>query len=317
MSPVFVFNGITPSATVDEGNNWINLTYGPLSLFSAAGQVMLADASVGTGSGAYSIPSSSPAVNAGSNSGAPDHDFFNNPRPRTTANRVDIGAVEVVPVTAPAVSVAPASLAFGTVNVGSDSTSQTLTLTNSGSAALNGLNVALTGPFTRSAGGCGATLNAGANCSITVVFHPAVVGAASGSVAISGSNGTVTGSPVGLNGTGAVLPPAAASASPNPLTITIPARGLTATGTVTMQNTAAAGSQSFTISGVSVSGTGFANGPLAGPDTCSGTTLTPQATCTVVVRFTRLTGTGTRTGTLTFTDNAPGNPHVVNLQGVR
>src|SRR5258708_39152289 len=32
VSPVFVFNGIAASATVDEGNNWINMTYGPLTL---------------------------------------------------------------------------------------------------------------------------------------------------------------------------------------------------------------------------------------------------------------------------------------------
>src|SRR2546425_912847 len=32
LSPVFQFNNITPTATVDEGNNWLNLTYGPLTL---------------------------------------------------------------------------------------------------------------------------------------------------------------------------------------------------------------------------------------------------------------------------------------------
>jgi len=39
LSPLFVFNNITPAATVDEGNNWINLSYGPLALFNNAGAV--------------------------------------------------------------------------------------------------------------------------------------------------------------------------------------------------------------------------------------------------------------------------------------
>jgi len=29
-NPLF---SLTPAATVDEGNNWINLTYGPLSMY--------------------------------------------------------------------------------------------------------------------------------------------------------------------------------------------------------------------------------------------------------------------------------------------
>jgi len=37
VAPVFVFNGIAASATVDEGNNWINMTYGPVDLEPSAG----------------------------------------------------------------------------------------------------------------------------------------------------------------------------------------------------------------------------------------------------------------------------------------
>src|SRR6185295_5966288 len=34
--PVFALNQITPAATVDEGNNWINLSFGPLSVSNAS-----------------------------------------------------------------------------------------------------------------------------------------------------------------------------------------------------------------------------------------------------------------------------------------
>ena len=91
--PVFALNQITPAATVDEGNNWINLGYGPLSLANAA-------TAPGTGLpqaplGDYSISTGSPAINAASSTGAPNHDFFGRTRPQ--GGGFDIGAVEFVP----------------------------------------------------------------------------------------------------------------------------------------------------------------------------------------------------------------------------
>jgi hypothetical protein len=77
-----VFN-LTPGATVDEGNNWVNMTYGPLSLVNPTGTTTL---------GNYSIAAGSSAINRGSASGAPNHDFFGNARPQGGA--FDIGAVE-------------------------------------------------------------------------------------------------------------------------------------------------------------------------------------------------------------------------------
>ena len=72
-----MFNGIKPTATVDEGHNWLNLTYGPLTLNRSADadgsanapELMVASATTGTAGGAYSIPGTSPAVNRGTNTG--------------------------------------------------------------------------------------------------------------------------------------------------------------------------------------------------------------------------------------------------------
>jgi hypothetical protein len=89
--PVFTVSQIVPSATVDEGNNWINLTYGPLSLSNAAQYTAKNTALAPLGD--YSITAASPALSAATSTGAPDHDFFGNPRPQGSG--FDIGAVEL------------------------------------------------------------------------------------------------------------------------------------------------------------------------------------------------------------------------------
>ena len=100
LAQLFVFNGIKPMATVDEGNNWLNLTYGPLTLSRpnvttpTPAELMVASAAPGTGGGAYSLPQGSSAIDKGDNLAAPQYDFFGKPRPRSEHNPADIGAVE-------------------------------------------------------------------------------------------------------------------------------------------------------------------------------------------------------------------------------
>ncbi|WP_176728759.1 choice-of-anchor Q domain-containing protein [Burkholderia ubonensis] len=88
-NPLF---GLLPSATPDEGNQWINMSYGPLSLFNAA--LTSGQAGYNVMMGNYSITAGSPAVGAATGDGAPNHDIFGTPRP--SANGFDIGAVEYV-----------------------------------------------------------------------------------------------------------------------------------------------------------------------------------------------------------------------------
>ena len=109
--------------------------------------------------------------------------------------------------TAPALSVSPASVAFGSQLVGTTSTAQQVTLTNSGTAplAIAGLSLTGTNPadFSQTSG-CPvapATLAAGAGCAVSVRFAPTAVGGRSASLQVAhdaaGSPHTVT-----LSGTG-------------------------------------------------------------------------------------------------------------------
>jgi hypothetical protein len=85
-----VFN-LTPAATVDEGNNWVNMSWGPL-----AETHPLTGATLGN----YALAVSSPAIDyipVKSMAGilAPNTDFFGNPRPDPSQPKgFDVGAVE-------------------------------------------------------------------------------------------------------------------------------------------------------------------------------------------------------------------------------
>jgi len=89
-NPLF---SLLPSATPDEGNQWINMSYGPLSLVNAA--LTAGSNGYGVPLGNYGIQAGSPAINAASPTGAPQYDFFGTLRPQ--GGGVDIGAVEYVP----------------------------------------------------------------------------------------------------------------------------------------------------------------------------------------------------------------------------
>ena len=101
---------------------------------------------------------------------------------------------------APAVTLGATALPFGSVAVGTSAAAKTVSLTNSGTAALTLQSVQASGPFAQS-NDCGNTLAASASCTISVVFTPTAAGAASGSLTVASD---AVGSPhaVTLSGTG-------------------------------------------------------------------------------------------------------------------
>jgi hypothetical protein len=311
--PAFSLN---PAATVDEGSNWINMLYGPLSLSNAT-----AYSSSGTALpplGNYAPQPGSPAIDAvprGSSgfSMAPSTDFFGNPRPDlANRNAVDVGAVEYqgVQTGAAALYVEPTSLSFGNVFVHSTSAAQTFTLYNNGGATATNISAVVGAPFTRSGGSCGTTLAVAGSCTMNIVFSPAAPGVAAGSVTLT-ANVPVNGSPVTLSGTGARL-----SVLPSALTFLTFGPGLSTVQNVTVTNhwTAATGPISAAISGSS------SGDFIISAATC-GATLAPGASCTISVRFHSPTATfvtaNTATLTVTDTDSTGSEASTVSLTGYR
>jgi hypothetical protein len=238
---------------------------------------------------------------------------------------------------APAVAFSPAGAsATATVSGGA----VTAVTVNSGGTYTAVPTVAFTGgnsAFAIAASStCTSTLAVGASCQVNVTFAPTAVQAYSSGVNVTATGATITPATnptVPLTGAG-VASRATVSISPNPLTITLDSvttnpldpADYTLTSLVTLTNTCTAPA---TCSGVSVTGfvvasTGgpgaFTDGPLAGPDNCTGATLPPGGSCSVSVRFTvsptAARGGANGTGTITFTDTASGSPQVGQLIGV-
>jgi YVTN family beta-propeller protein len=205
----------------------------------------------------------------------------------------------VYPLTS--VTLSPAALSFGDEALNDTSAAKTVTLTNTGSATLYIGNIAASANFAVSANACGATLAAGAKCTVKVTFTPTVLGGLTGTLTFtdSASNSPQT---VALSGAGiepATLTPATA-------TYASQAEGTTsAAKTFTLTN-----DQPVALNNIVISTTGdFA----VSATTCT-TSLAAKQKCTISVTFTPA-ATGTLTGQLSVSDSASNNPQTSNLTG--
>jgi len=115
---------------------------------------------------------------------------------------------------ATALSVTPTALSFSVVIVGQSSAAQTVTIANTGSSAATALTLAVFAPFSLVQDTCTATLAAGANCSVGVVFTPTIGGAATSVLSIASTSVAIPSS-VALGGTGGL--PASIQATPGSL----------------------------------------------------------------------------------------------------
>ncbi|HLJ33130.1 MAG TPA: N,N-dimethylformamidase beta subunit family domain-containing protein [Ktedonobacteraceae bacterium] len=211
---------------------------------------------------------------------------------------------------APAVSLNPGSLSFGNQVVGTTSAPQTVTLKNSGNAPLNISNIALSGTnagdFAQT-NNCPSTLNNGASCTISVTFTPGATGTKSASVTFT-DNAPDSPQNLALSGTGSVLAPAV-SLSPTSLSFGNQNVGTTSTAkTITLTNS---GTSALTISNIGLAGTN--SGDFAQTNNCPGT-LAANANCTISITFTPAAN-GSRSASLTLTDNAADSPQHAALTG--
>jgi len=203
---------------------------------------------------------------------------------------------------APAASLSPASLIFAGQNLGTTSSAQMVTLTNSGTAALSVTSIAASGDFAQT-NNCGATLAVGASCTVNVTFTPSAPGTRSGALSVTDN---AAGSPQTVSLGGAGIGPTA-SLAPSSLTFGGQNVGTaSAAQNLTLTNS---GTAALTIASIALSG----SGDFAQTNNC-GATLAAGSSCTVNVTFTPSL-TGIRNGTLSVADNAAGSPQTTSLSG--
>jgi hypothetical protein len=101
----------------------------------------------------------------------------------------------------PKATLSATSLIFGSEAVGTPSSVQTITLSNTGTGTLSNVNIDGAGPNFEETSTCGSTLIPGANCVISVTFVPGATGDLTGTVSVTDD---ALGSPqnVALSGTG-------------------------------------------------------------------------------------------------------------------
>jgi ASPM-SPD-2-Hydin domain-containing protein/beta-propeller repeat-containing protein len=216
----------------------------------------------------------------------------------------------------PTLALSPTSLAFGVQPVGATSLPKTVTLTNNTSDPIPfpGTSVTFSGTnatdFGSPSNTCGASIAAGASCTVNVTFTPSVASGESATLVITVviTNGGLSSSQsfdVSLGGTGSASAPGVGLSATS---LTFGAQLLTTTSaakTVTLTNN---GNAALTINSIAASGNfAVSNNPC-------GTNLAAGANCIISVTFAP-TAVGARTGTLTITDNAGGSPHTVALSG--
>jgi hypothetical protein len=176
----------------------------------------------------------------------------------------------------PGASLSPSSVTFPNQYVGTTGLPQSVTLTNTGTAALTITSVAASPSDFGALNACGSSLAAGASCAIGVFFDPTVGGARAGTLTITDN---AAGSPqtVSLTGTGqdfSVTPGSASSATVS--------AGQTANYSVAVAPTG-----------------GFAQSVAL---TCSGAPA--QSTCAVSPSTIALSGTAAKTAMVTVTTAA-------------
>ena len=191
---------------------------------------------------------------------------------------------------------APASVNYGNVAVNT-SASQKVTITNTGRKPVHVSGVSISGTgFSLAAVSTPFTLAAGASNTLTATFSPTVTGVASGSITVA-SNASKPILSVPLSGTGASAV-GTLSASPVSVSYGNVTVNTSASKTVTITNTRGT---SVTVSGVSISGTGFSLAAVSTPFT-----LAASASKTLTATFSP-TVTGAASGSITVASN-PGNP---------
>ncbi len=199
-------------------------------------------------------------------------------------------------------TVSPASIDFGNLNVGGGST-QTVILSNTGNGGVTISQANVTGPgFSISGLSLPFTLGPRQSTSFSAVFAPAAGGSATGRISVL-SNATNSPATVSLSGFGLTF---LLSASPASIDFGNVSVGSSGTQAMILTNT---GNRSVTISQANVAGSGFS---ISGPTLPL--TLNSGQTTSFSAVFAPGAG-GSATGNISVVSNATNSPASVSLSG--
>ncbi|MGD1101618.1 MAG: FG-GAP-like repeat-containing protein, partial [Terriglobia bacterium] len=200
----------------------------------------------------------------------------------------------------PAACVSPTTLSFAPQNVGTTSAGATVTLLNSGGAALS-VSVTASGDFAET-DNCVPSLAAGAQCTISVTFAPTAAGTRTGVLTIA-DNALSSPQTVSLSGTGVAKPVAGPSTS----SLAFGNQRVNTTSSpqsLTLNNS---GNAPLQISSID------ATGDFSVTNNCPAS-LGVGTSCTISVSFAP-TATGIMVGAVNITDNGVDSPQSVALTG--
>jgi probable HAF family extracellular repeat protein len=202
-------------------------------------------------------------------------------------------------------TLAPTSLTFATQPLGTTSSAETVTLSNSGTATFNITSISFTGAdpgdFAQT-NTCGSSVAAGASCTISVTFTPEAINTRTASLSVSDD---APGSPqtVSLSGTGTEV-----KLVPSSLLFICEQRHNCPppAGTVTLTNV---GSTTLGITTVRITGSFYQT------NTCENSSLGSGDSCTITVTFTGSECFLSK-GAVSISDNGGASPQQVILSGV-
>jgi parallel beta-helix repeat protein len=259
---------------------------------------VLTDVSVGN---AHLQPLS-PAIDAGNNTTTsillPITDLDGNPRINNAT--IDMGALEFQGTTTAAFSTT--SLSFAQQLVGTKSAAQQITITNTGSVALQITPSTISSDFTET-DDCHTSsgILRGRSCTINVLFAPTARGSRTGQLGVISNDAA---GPTTINLSGVGIAPIVTLSAPALTFANQLVSSTSAAQAVTINNI---GDAPLTVTSIT------ASGDFAQTNDC-GVSVAINASCTINVTFTP-TLRGTRNGAVTMADNAAGAPHAVTLQG--
>ena len=188
--------------------------------------------------------------------------------------------------------VSPEVLTFGSQAVGTSSTTQTVTVENTGTLALAPSSIAAAGDFTETDNCVNQSIPAGSSCTIKVQFIPSTIGERGGSLAFYAN---VYGGQLQVDFMGSAVASSEVTLTPNPLNFD-PA----VVGTSLLLSATASNASSIPIPITSLSITG----PFAiATNSCGTAALAASTDCQIQVSF-NPTSLGAATGVLTLVDGA-------------